>query len=91
MARPKRINIKSVKQMPIITNKELQRVYEKLGFKKDENKHRHIVFKNGNKKVILRKGQHDITPNLLKAIIKELSIASGKPEKEIMEFILKNK
>jgi predicted RNA binding protein YcfA (HicA-like mRNA interferase family) len=83
---------KTVNKLPVLKTKELERVYKRLGFKCDEKKHAHIILKNPKgKKVVLKKGNKDVKPLLLKTIIEEIAQKTGKTEKEIIEFIMNNK
>lgn len=90
MAKP--ININCRKQIPTLKIKELERVYKKLGFVEDEQKHRHLIFRDKNgKQLILMKGQKDIPSGTLNQIITEMAKETGKTKKEIIEFIMRNK
>ncbi len=83
---------KTVNRLPVLKTKELERVYKRLGFKCDEQRHAHIIFKNPKgKKVVLKKGNKDIDPRLLLKIIEEIAQKTGKTKEEIIDFIMNNK
>jgi len=84
--------INGFKKMPILTNKQINRVLNKLGFKESKSHSKHLVFTDGKgHRIPVCKNGKDINPALLKTMIEEISTATNKSVDEIIKFILENK